>query len=124
MEVRELDAVAGGLPVVEQVGRGGNIQSALRKSVGEKAVDESDAGKKTQKIDPQMAEKVVEAMNDLTSAFNVRIAFSVDEGTGKTIIRVINKETKEVIRQIPPEEMLRLAAQMHRVLGMLLNEKA
>jgi flagellar protein FlaG len=42
---------------------------------------------------------------------NVRreLQFSIDEESGRTIIRVIDAETEEVIRQLPPEELLQIA---------------
>lgn len=40
---------------------------------------------------------------------NRSIRFSVDEGSGRTVIRVIDRETDELIRQIPPEDFLAIA---------------
>lgn len=37
------------------------------------------------------------------------LEFRVDEDTGRTIITVRNKETGEVVRQIPSEEVIALA---------------
>lgn len=37
------------------------------------------------------------------------LTFSSDAETGRPVIRLINKETKEVIRQIPAEYLLRLS---------------
>ena len=50
--------------------------------------------------------------------------FSVDEGSGRTVIRVIDPETAEVIRQIPPEEVLNLARQLEGSGGALLRTRA
>lgn len=51
----------------------------------------------------------VRQMNDYIQTVNRDLSFSVDELSGKTVIKVIDAETKEVIRQIPPEEILALA---------------
>jgi flagellar protein FlaG len=48
-----------------------------------------------------------EANAKITPVSAQRISFLVDEDTGKTVVRVIDAETEEVIRQIPPEEFLR-----------------
>ena len=50
------------------------------------------------------------------------VAFRIDEETGRTVIQVIDTETKEVVRQIPPEMMLRLMFRMTQVLGALMDE--
>ena len=48
-----------------------------------------------------------EANAKITPISAQRISFLVDEDTGKTVVRVIDAETEEVIRQIPPEEFLK-----------------
>jgi flagellar protein FlaG len=55
----------------------------------------------------QVRENVEAAIQDQMS--NNRISFSVDENLGMIIIKVIDAETEEVVRQIPPEELLRIA---------------
>jgi flagellar protein FlaG len=47
----------------------------------------------------------------------------VDEDTGEQIIRVLNKETGEVIRQVPAEELINLAARMDQLKGLIFSEK-
>lgn len=41
-------------------------------------------------------------------------AFSVDQGTNHTVVKVMDRETGEVLYQIPPEEFLRFAADVRR----------
>ena len=50
------------------------------------------------------------------------LQFSVDEESGQTVVRVVDSETKEVIRQIPAEELLRIAHRL-QVAGLLLTER-
>ncbi len=81
-------------------------------------------GESGREMSASVAAQVAQALNEFASAVNVRIAFQVDQATGKTVIKVIDQETKEVIRQVPPEEVLRLVARMNHVLGLLLNGQA
>ena len=53
---------------------------------------------------------------------NRALRFSVDEGSGRTVIRVIDRETDEVIRQIPPEDVLRIAEQIRETGGGLFSD--
>jgi len=46
--------------------------------------------------------------------------FAVDEESGATIVRVIDSQTKEVIRQIPAEEVLSIASRLRAAAGGLL----
>ena len=60
-------------------------------------------------------ETIRESVGQLNEAIqNIRreLHFTVDEGTGKTIIRVIDSSTQEVVRQIPTEEVLALLTHM------------
>jgi flagellar protein FlaG len=44
-----------------------------------------------------------------------QIQFAVDKETRRTIIKIIDPQTKEVIRQIPPEEALRISRMISRI---------
>ena len=52
------------------------------------------------------------------------LRFSVDENSGRTIVRVIDTETEEVIRQIPSEEMLVLIRHFNEMTGNLFDAVA
>ena len=68
----------------------------------------------------QAAQKIQETVNNL--AQNLR--FSVDEDTGKNIVKVIDTQTNEVIRQIPSKEAVEIARTLDKVQGLLFNDKA
>jgi len=73
------------------------------------------------------AEALDHAVKDLES--NVRnlqrsLQFSVDEESGRTIIKVIDRETREVIRQIPPAEVISIARRIEDAVGLLLEDEA
>ena len=52
-----------------------------------------------------------------------RLSFSVDEETGTTVINIIDNETDEVVRQIPPDDILHLKKRMGEIQGLLLDRK-
>lgn len=52
------------------------------------------------------------------------IQFSVDRASGKTIVRVTDAQTQQLIRQIPSPEMIELAHAIDRMQGMLLKHEA
>lgn len=54
-------------------------------------------------------EKVVKQINDLLRDRQRELEFSVDEGSGRTVVKVIHSETGEVIRQLPPDVVLQFA---------------
>jgi len=59
--------------------------------------------------------KAVSEINLHVQSLNRDLQFSVDEelgGLGRTVVKVLDSETKEVIRQIPSEEVLKIARQL------------
>jgi flagellar protein FlaG len=68
----------------------------------------------------QAVQKIQGAVDNL--AQNLR--FSVDEDTGKTIIKVVDAHTEEVIRQFPTEQAIEIARTLDKVQGLLFNGKA
>jgi flagellar protein FlaG len=74
--------------------------------------------------EPQDVSKAVQKINDFVKVVRRDLEFSVDEATGRTVITVKDSETDEVIRQIPPEEVLSIAENLEDVQGLLLKAKA
>ncbi|MCK5335236.1 MAG: flagellar protein FlaG [Gammaproteobacteria bacterium] len=64
---------------------------------------------KAQEVSAEKAQEVVEQLNNHAQTINRDLHFSVDDDSGRTVIRVINSETAELVRQIPSEEVLRLS---------------
>ncbi|MDH6371043.1 flagellar protein FlaG [Paenibacillus sp. PastF-3] len=51
------------------------------------------------------------------------LAISIHEKTHDIIVKVLNKETGELIREVPPEKTLDLVAKMMEIAGILVDEK-
>ncbi len=64
----------------------------------------------------------VEMLNTAAKTVNNRISFSVDEKTDRIVMRVLDANNNEVIREIPPKEVIRLAAQIREMIGMFIDE--
>jgi flagellar protein FlaG len=54
-------------------------------------------------------ERLAESIADFVKSKNRDLTFSVDEASGHTVVKVLDGETKEVIKQIPSEEFLRMS---------------
>jgi len=50
------------------------------------------------------------------------LEFSMDAESGEMLVRVIDRATRQVIRQIPSEEMLAIARALDRIRGLLVNQ--
>lgn len=71
-----------------------------------------------------LIEEVSEMLNESARWTHKRLRFLVHEETERMMVQVIDTETDEVIREIPPEEMLNLVARIHRMIGLLIDELA
>ena len=67
---------------------------------------------------------VVEQLSEVMSIMNKGLAFSVDDDSGSAIVKVMDIDTGELIRQIPNDEALALAQKLLDVKGLLMRTEA
>ena len=73
------------------------------------AVSELDTTKNQHNLSSEEVLEAVQNLNAFVQKTRRELNFSVDEQTGRTVVKVIDHETKDVIRQIPAEEILDVA---------------
>ena len=56
--------------------------------------------------------QAVNRINEVVQSVQRDLSFNMDEGSGKYVIRVVDTESGELIRQIPTEEVLAIASQL------------
>jgi flagellar protein FlaG len=69
-----------------------------------------------------LQEAVAEANTRVQTLTNAAVRFRIDEETGRTVIEVVDRDTDEVIRNIPPEEMLRITSHLSNT-GLVINSQ-
>ena len=74
-------------------------------------------------IPVEVIKQSVENLNKKLDMLNSQLKVEFDEDTGIKVIKIVDKETKDVIRQIPPEVILKIAKYLDEVTGLLFNEK-
>jgi flagellar protein FlaG len=67
-------------------------------------------------------EKALAKINDLAKSLSRELSFSYDDRIDKVVVKVMEGGSEKVIRQIPPEEMIRLSVKMDDIMGMLINQ--
>ena len=65
----------------------------------------------------------VERINKMVQQTGKGIQFSVDDDTGHTVVKVVDTETKEVLRQFPSETAMAIAKTLDRAKGLLISQK-
>lgn len=75
-------------------------------------------------VDPAELKRAVDAINQLLKPVNSNIEFSIDQDSGRTLVKVVDTETNTVIRQTPSREVLAFAKELDKLQGLLIREKA
>jgi flagellar protein FlaG len=81
-------------------------------------VSQSERGLSTDEI-----EQIVSELNNFIQIFNTKIAFEIDKETRKTVLKIIDAQSNEIIRQIPPEELLAISKRISELLGLIINAR-
>ena len=67
---------------------------------------------------------VVADLNKVAQANAQGVRFSVDEDTGRTVVKVVDTQTDKILRQIPSVEALKLWRSIEQMQGVMLRDKA
>lgn len=69
-------------------------------------------------------EKMKKAVEDLNKRMpHTSCQFSVHDATNRIMIKIVDKETKEVVKEVPPEKTLDLIEKAWELAGVLVDEK-
>lgn len=69
----------------------------------------------------EQVKKAVEQLNK--NMFNSEAVFGIHEGTNRVTIKIVDKDTKEVIKELPPEKTLDMIAKVWEMAGILVDER-
>lgn len=85
----------------------------------------SDEGKKVSQepITAQQLEKVAQQLQDFVGEMNHGLEFSVDKDSGRDVIKVIDKDSGDLVKQFPSEEVLTLVAKLSEMVGGFIDAK-
>ncbi len=114
---------------VMEADRPSNVPGAVKSEKGEKihkkvpetGTDQGTIVRDSVKTREKM-ERIAEALDNYVKSIQHDLDIKVDEETGRFLVKVISHESGEVIREIPPEELLKLAAKMEEMAGVLFNK--
>jgi flagellar protein FlaG len=69
-------------------------------------------------------EKIKKALENMTAQLpNSEVKFGIHEKTNRVTIKLVDKSTKEVIKEFPPEKTLDMIAKCMEIAGVLVDEK-
>lgn len=65
----------------------------------------------------------VKHLTDFVALTNADISFSIDEASGVQVVKIMDRQSKEVIRQFPSEEAIRIAQALDQLQGVFVKDK-
>lgn len=71
----------------------------------------------------ESVKKAAEQINQVAQKLGRDLQFSVDPDTHAQVVKVVDTQTREVIRQMPTQEMLAIAKALDKLQGLLLKDK-
>jgi flagellar protein FlaG len=74
-------------------------------------------------ISHEQLQAAVDRINQSNAASKRNVLFQVDSISGKDIVKVTSKQSGEIIRQLPSEELIKFAQNLEYVMGMLFDNK-
>jgi flagellar protein FlaG len=71
----------------------------------------------------ELSELASDAQKNMNIIHNVNLQFSVNKDSGRIMVTVTDETTGKVIREIPPEEIVRFAEKFDEMVGMIFDKK-
>jgi len=75
-------------------------------------------------LSTEEVDSTVAAFNEVFKQANVGVRYQVDKKTGDLVISLVDRNTQEVLRQVPPEEILRMRQRLEELLGVIFDQTA
>lgn len=93
----------------------------------ESVTDKQNEGLQQELNQQNNSDNIRKAIDDVNkrviSATDSELQFGIHEGTNRVTIKVIDKQTKKVIRELPPEKTLDMIAKAWELAGIMVDEK-
>ncbi|MTI80200.1 MAG: flagellar protein FlaG [Firmicutes bacterium] len=122
MKVSNVDPAA---PAQQIKQRNGDSNKSLEDSESKRQLrkdrDEQTA-KERNKVNKEELERAVGKANETMNLYKTSVQFKIHEESGEYYARVINADTEEVIREVPPEWLLDMVASIEKTVGLLVDE--
>jgi len=94
------------------------------KPVATAAIDANAKGKEDAQSELKEVKQAVSDINKAMQFMSRQLEFSVDTDSDRTIVKVIDQQTREVIRQMPTKEALEIGKALEKAQGLLIKQTA
>ena len=98
-------------------------QAQDEKSSSDGNASQQQQAAKNAQATPDQLKKMIEEMNKKINNSNEIAMFGIHEETNRIMIKIMDKDTKEVIKEFPPEKTLDMIAKIWEMAGILVDER-
>ena len=99
------------------------VNSIQKDQTNKQAISLQEKKEYNQKELEKEVRESVKDVNEIVDKVKEGLSFQIHEDTEELMVQVIDVNTEEVIKELPPEEMLDLKARIHEMVGILIDEK-
>ena len=115
----DINSIAGGTPVAPK--QNDPVELTRRQQKQTKDIVNAESSATPQQSQQSQPEELLQQIKSITDDGVYSIQFENYQDTNELVVKVIDRETNEVIRQIPPEELLELTKNLQEMQGNLVN---
>lgn len=117
MEVSKIQSLDAGTKQ-SMVSKNTNLEQKVNKVQNDENFTEEDSNKQQDRL-----LHAIEKASGKFESQNNQLSFAVHEKTKQIMVKVINKDTQEVVREIPSKKILDMVADRMEAAGLLIDEK-
>ena len=121
MRIQSMDASAVQLTKAQETNTKDTVKIDVKDNVKISQISEFE--KRELPISERLVINAIEKANKAIEGSNRKFEFSIHEGTKEIMVKVLDSETNEVVREIPPEKILDLVAKMWEMAGIVVDER-
>jgi flagellar protein FlaG len=78
---------------------------------------------RTHTVSKEQLVKEIESLNKFIQTTSTHLRFTFHEELNEYYVQIVDDQTNEVIREVPPKKILDMVAKMHEMIGLLIDEK-
>ncbi len=109
--------------IIQTIGTPEGIKSEQRRKTGVVRKTAVTVTKKQNQPAEINLDEAIEALENTCSFFNKRLKLAVNRRIDRVIVKVIDRKTDKVIKEIPSEEIQNMVARIRETIGLLIDEQ-
>jgi flagellar protein FlaG len=119
----EIARIARNGPSGELLARQNQESPQKLRSEGEQIRQNQQKAEREQARSARDLQEYVQELQSITQIFNKKLKFTVNRELDQVVVKVIDGNTDEVIKELPPRELQRLHIRIREAIGLLIDEQ-